>query len=66
MTFTVTNQGTTRGSASCRLEARDANGFAVRAASVTTGQIDGGQTDTFTDQIEGLSQLPASVVATCN
>jgi hypothetical protein len=66
VTFTVTNRGTTRGSASCRLEARDANGFAVRAASVTTGQIDGGQTDIFTDQIEGLSQLPASVVATCN
>ena len=28
VTFTVENQGTSRGSASCRLEARDANGFA--------------------------------------
>ncbi|HEY8177050.1 MAG TPA: DUF4307 domain-containing protein [Candidatus Limnocylindria bacterium] len=66
VTFTVTNQGTSRGSATCRLEARDANGFPIRATSVTTGQIDGGLTDTFTDQIDGLPQLPASVVATCN
>ena len=63
--FTVENQGTSRGSATCRLEARDANGFPVRATSVTTGQIDGGQTETFTDQIDGLPQLPASVVASC-
>ena len=66
VTFTVENQGTSRGAATCRLEARDANGFPVRAASVSTGQIDGGQTETFTDQIDGLPQLPASVVATCS
>ena len=35
ITFTVENQGTSRGSASCRLEARDANGVAIRATSVT-------------------------------
>lgn len=66
VTFTVENQGTSRGAATCRLEARDANGYPVRAASVSTGQIDGGQTETFTDQIDGLPQLPASVVATCS
>jgi predicted nucleic acid-binding Zn ribbon protein len=66
VTFTVENQGTSRGSASCRLEARDANGFAIRATSVTTGQIDGGETRTFTDQIDGLPQPPASVAATCH
>ena len=66
VTFTVENQGTARGSATCRLEARDANGYPVRAASVSTGQIDGGQKETFTDQIDGLPQLPASVVATCS
>jgi predicted nucleic acid-binding Zn ribbon protein len=66
VTFTVENQGTSRGSASCRLEARDANGVTIRATSVTTGQIDGGQSSTFTHQIEGLAQLPASVAATCH
>ena len=66
VTFTVENEGTSRGSASCRLEARDAHGFRLRATNVTTGQIEGGQTGTFTDQIDGLPQLPASVVATCN
>ena len=54
VTFTVENQGTSRGSASCRLEARDANGFVIRATTVTTGQID------------GLPQPPASVAATCH
>jgi hypothetical protein len=66
VTFTVENQGTSRGSATCRLEARDANGFPVRATSVTTGQIEGGMTDSFTDQIDGLPQLPAAVVASCS
>jgi uncharacterized protein (TIGR02588 family) len=65
VTFTVENQGTARGSATCRLEARDANGLAVRATSVTTDQLDGGASASFTDQIDGLPQLPASVVATC-
>ena len=66
VTISVENQGTSRGSATCRLEARDANGFPVRATSLTTGQIDGGQTENFSDQIEGLPQLPASVVAPCH
>jgi phage tail sheath gpL-like len=66
VTFTVVNQGTARGSATCRLEAHDANGFPVRATSVTTDQLDGGASATFTDQIDGLPQLPASVVATCH
>ena len=65
VTFTVENQGTSRGSASCRLEARDANGSAIRATNVTTGQIDGGQTGTFTDQIDGLRSHPL-VAATCH
>ncbi|HKO32500.1 MAG TPA: DUF4307 domain-containing protein [Candidatus Limnocylindria bacterium] len=66
VTFSVENQGTSRGSASCRLEARDANGYAIRTTTVTTGQIDGGQTSTFTDQIDGVPQPPASVAATCH
>jgi hypothetical protein len=65
VTIQVENQGTARGSATCRIEAQDANGRSVRATSLTTGQIDGGQTERFTDQIDGLAQLPASVVATC-
>lgn len=65
VTIQVENQGTARGSATCRIEARDVNGFPVRATSLTTGQIEGGQTGTFTDQIDGLPQMPASVVASC-
>ena len=66
VTLRVENQGTARGSATCRLEARDANGHALRATNLTTGQIEGGQTGTFTDQIEGLAQQPASVTASCH
>ena len=66
VTIEVENQGTARGSATCRIEAQDANGFPIRASTLTTSQIDGGQRERFTDQIDGLAQLPASVVATCN
>jgi hypothetical protein len=62
----VENQGTSRGAASCRIEARDGNGYPLRATTLTTSQIDGGQSQRFTDQIDGLAELPASVVATCN
>jgi hypothetical protein len=66
VTIEVENQGTARGSATCRLEARDANGLPVRATSLTTGQIEGGQTGTFTGRIDGLAQQPASVTAACH
>jgi hypothetical protein len=65
VTIQVENQGTARGSATCRIEALDANGLPIRASTLTTGQIDGGQSEQFTDQIDGLAQLPDSVVATC-
>jgi hypothetical protein len=65
VTIQVENLGTARGSATCRIEALDANGLPVRAATLTTGQIDGGHSERFTDQIDGLARLPDSVVATC-
>jgi predicted nucleic acid-binding Zn ribbon protein len=64
-TISVVNQGTARGSATCRLEARDAQGRPVRNASISTGRLDGGQRGTFSVLIPGLTRLPATVVASC-
>jgi predicted nucleic acid-binding Zn ribbon protein len=64
-TISVVNQGTARGSATCRLEARDAQGRPLRSTSVSTGRLDGGQRATLSVPITGLSQLPATVVASC-
>jgi hypothetical protein len=65
VTLLVENEGTARGAATCRLEARDANGLPLRTASLVTGQLDGGSSDTFSTRVGGLSQLPASVVVSC-
>jgi predicted nucleic acid-binding Zn ribbon protein len=64
-TISVVNQGTARGSATCRLEARDAQGRPLRSTSVSTGRLDGGQRSTYAVPIAGLTQLPASVIASC-
>lgn len=66
VTLLVENQGTSRGAATCRLEARDANGVSLRTGSLVTGQLDGGTSGTFTGRVGGLSQLPASVTASCH
>jgi predicted nucleic acid-binding Zn ribbon protein len=66
VTIEVENQGTARGAATCRIEAFDANGLPLRAASVTTDQIEGGQSGRFTEQVAGLVQRPASVIASCS
>jgi predicted nucleic acid-binding Zn ribbon protein len=65
VTLRVENEGTARGAATCRLEARDANGLPLRTASLVTGQLDGGASGTFSGRLIGLSQLPATVVASC-
>jgi hypothetical protein len=65
VTLRVENQGTSRGSATCRLDARDANGAPLRTGSMVTGQLDGGSSGTFTGRVGGLSELPASVIASC-
>jgi hypothetical protein len=59
------NQGTARGSATCRLEARDVQGRPVRSSSISTGRLDAGQRATFSVLIAGLTRLPATVVASC-
>jgi predicted nucleic acid-binding Zn ribbon protein len=64
-TISVVNQGTARGSATCRLEARDAQGRPVRSTSISTGRLDGGQRATFEVQIGGLTRPPATVLASC-
>ena len=61
----VENQGTARGTPTCRLDAHDADGLPIRTAPLETSQIDGGQSATFTGSIPGLAQLPASVVVSC-
>jgi predicted nucleic acid-binding Zn ribbon protein len=65
VTISVVNQGTARGSATCLLEARDAQGRPLRNTSLSTGRLDGGQHATFSVAIGGLSRLPATVVASC-
>jgi predicted nucleic acid-binding Zn ribbon protein len=64
-TISVVNQGTARGSATCRLEARDGQGRPVRSTSMSTGRLEGGQRATFEVLIGGLTRPPATVVASC-
>ena len=61
VTVQVTNEGTNRGTPSCRLDAQDAEHRPLQSAGLVTGQIDGGQTATFSGRIPGLPQPPASV-----
>ncbi|HYN64997.1 MAG TPA: DUF4307 domain-containing protein [Candidatus Limnocylindrales bacterium] len=65
VTISVMNQGTARGSATCVLETRDAQGRPLRNATISTGRLDGGQRATFSERIAGLTQLPASVDVGC-
>jgi hypothetical protein len=65
VTIEVMNQGTGRGTPSCRLEALDAEGRLLRGAPMATGQVDGGATGTFDGRIGGLSRPPASVAVSC-
>ena len=65
VTLLVKNEGTSRGAATCRLEARDASGLPLRTSSLVTGQLDGGASGTFSSRMTGLTQLPASVIASC-
>jgi predicted nucleic acid-binding Zn ribbon protein len=65
VTISVLNQGTARGSATCRLVARDSQDRPLRSASLLTGPIEAGQSATFTNRIAGVTSLPASVVASC-
>jgi predicted nucleic acid-binding Zn ribbon protein len=65
VTISVMNQGTARGSASCRLEALDDQGRPLRNASLVTGQLAAGQRATFSSEMTGLAHVPGSVVASC-
>ncbi len=65
VTVQVSNQGTNRGTPICRLAAQDAAGVELRSAGLSTAQIDGGGTATFSGRIPGLAQSPASVVVSC-
>jgi predicted nucleic acid-binding Zn ribbon protein len=65
VTLLVENQGTSRGAATCRLEALDANGLPLRTSSLVTGQLDGGTSGTFSGRMSGLTNVPAKVVASC-
>ncbi|HET6819111.1 MAG TPA: hypothetical protein VFH98_01000 [Candidatus Limnocylindria bacterium] len=65
VTVQVANEGSARGTPSCRMEAQDADHRPIRSAGLETAQIDGGQSATFSGRIPGLPQLPASVVVSC-
>ena len=65
VTLLVENQGTRRGAATCRLDARDANGLPLRTGSLVTGQLDGGSSGTFTGRLSGLREVPATVIPSC-
>jgi predicted nucleic acid-binding Zn ribbon protein len=65
VTVQVANQGTARGTPTCRLEAQDAEHRPIRSAGLATAQIDGGQTATFSGRIPGLPQTPAEVTVSC-
>ncbi|HEX6656423.1 MAG TPA: hypothetical protein VF153_09450 [Candidatus Limnocylindria bacterium] len=65
VTVQVSNQGTNRGTPICNLVARDAGGVELRSTGLTTSQIDGGQSATFTGRIPGLAQAPAAVGVSC-
>lgn len=65
VTVQVSNEGTGRGTPICRLVAQDAQGVELRSAGLSTGQIDGGQSATFSGRIPGLAQPPAAVVVSC-
>jgi predicted nucleic acid-binding Zn ribbon protein len=65
VTVRVHNQGTARGTPICRLDARDADGLPLSTAALETGQVDGGQSTTFSGSIPGLAEAPASVAVSC-
>jgi hypothetical protein len=65
VTVQVSNEGTGRGTPTCRLEAQDADHRSIASAGLLTAQIDGGQSATFSGRIPGLPQPPAAVVVSC-
>jgi hypothetical protein len=65
VTVQVANEGSARGTPSCRMEAQDADHRPIRSAGLETAQIDAGQSALFSGRIPGLPQLPASVVVSC-
>ena len=65
VTVQVENQGSGRGTPSCRLQAQDDAGRPLESASLQTSQIDGGGSATFTGRIPGLPEMPATVLVSC-
>lgn len=66
ITFTVHNEGSRAGRATCRIVALGPAGERLRTRSLVTTSIDGGATLTVTEPIPGLVSLPARVTADCS
>jgi predicted nucleic acid-binding Zn ribbon protein len=65
VTVEVENQGSGRGTPSCRLEAHDAAGRPLRSSSLQTSSIEGGASAAFTARLTGLSEQPDEVAVSC-
>jgi hypothetical protein len=66
VTFSVANEGTSRGFAKCQMQALDPSGRVVRSHSVVAGPLEGGASRTFSERIPGLPDPPASVTIRCS
>ena len=66
VTLQIENQGTARGYAKCELQALTASGSVLRVLPVQAGPLEGGVSQTFTERIPGLSEMPQNVAVTCN
>jgi predicted nucleic acid-binding Zn ribbon protein len=65
VTVEVTNLGTSRGYAKCRLSALDGAGSVLRVQPLSAGPLEGDATGSFTQRISGLSELPDAVTVSC-
>jgi len=65
VTVEVENLGTSRGYGKCQLRALDAGGTVLRVQALSAGPLEGGGSDTFTQRISGLAELPDSVGVSC-
>ena len=65
VTVEVTNLGTSRGYAKCRLSALDGAGSVLRVQPLSAGPLEGDATGNFTQRISGLSELPDAVTVSC-
>lgn len=65
VTLAIRNDGTRAGRAQCQITAVAANGQRLRAVSLLSPQIDGGETRTFGDRIPAVAGTTDHVTISC-